>query len=100
MKQYEKMMPNENMSWCRPMVSRDGRVEFAVNEGVVVGLMIDGEDLQLSNQEITRAARLVNKSYDEYSAENATDILLDGDCFEVGCSACPWRDICDAMDEE
>lgn len=79
MKQYEKMMPGENLSWCKPMVSRDGRVTIAVNEGAVAGLMVDGKDLQPSNQEIAR---------------------LDDDFIELGCSDCPWRDICEAMDEK
>lgn len=81
MKQYEKMMPDENLSWCKPMVSKDGRVTIAVNEGAVVGLMLDGKDLQPSNW-------------------SDTHILLDGDFVEIGCGACPWRDICDAMDEK
>lgn len=100
MKQYEKMMPNENLSWCRPMVSRDGRVTLAVNEGAIVGLMLDGKELQISEEEIARVARIVNESYDNYSGWNNTHILLDGDLTELGCSSCPWRDVCDAMDEE
>lgn len=98
MKQYGKMMPNENLSWCKPMVSRDGKVMLAVNEGTIVGLMVDGKDLQLSNQEIIKAAKIVNNDYNYYSDWDDVHILLDGDLIELGCNSCPWRDVCDAMD--
>ena len=96
----EQMMENgENLSWCKPFVSE--RVSFAMNEGKIETIIIDGEEIDdPTEDDIANAAKIVNPNYDDYDGWHTTHILLEGDIREVGCAECPWFDRCDAMDGE
>ena len=95
----EEMIENgENLGWCKPYVSE--RVKFVLY-GDIVAMEIDGIDfLVITEEDVKRAARIVNEYYDDYSGWDATHILLEGDVKEVGCAECPWFDVCDAMNDE
>lgn len=74
MKLYTSMREDENMSWCKPYVSEDGKV-ISVNEGAIASSIgiIDAESRDVS--EIIETENLI----------------------ETGCPNCPFRNECDAM---
>lgn len=71
MKLYETMSENENLSWCRPYVSEDGKKAIVVNEGEIVsseGLNVnDVSDLEID------------------------EIIDNENLYECGCAGCPWQ---------
>lgn len=101
----EQMKENgENLGWCKPYVSDDGKYAIAVNEGEIAGMIFDGEDIapgKLDSADIiNKFAKAVNPDFDIYSGWGDLHIALDGDIKECGCANCPWFGICDAMDGE
>ena len=95
----EQMIENgENLSWCKPYVG--DRVSIVMCEGKVASLMIDDSEVDVTMENLVRAAKIVNPNYDDYDGWSAEHILLEGNLDEVGCSECPWFNICDAMDGE
>ena len=95
----EQMIENgENLSWCKPYVS--DRVNVVMCEGKVASLMIDDSEVDVTMENLVKAAKIVNPNYDDYDGWHTTHILLEGDIREVGCAECPWFDRCDAMDGE
>lgn len=94
------MAKNEhNLSWCTPYSFLNGKVKIAVNEGQIVGIMIDGQSIDCTPENIKSVAQLVNTSYHEYEGWSDTHIIFDSIYDELPCRSCPWFDICDAMDE-
>lgn len=99
-KLYESMEHGENLEWCKPISCKDGKVIFAQNEGRIVSIQIDGEDVDATPENITRAARIVSANYhDESEDYNDAEIIVNNGT-EIGCAACPWRDVCEAMECE
>lgn len=106
---YMDRNPEENLSWCRPYRSNNGRVALAVNEGAICGLTIDGEDVDLTGMwRISEQAplweRVCRASIDDadlldIEARRYTwrEIALMDGLVETGCSNCPYCDTCDAM---
>ena len=101
MKQIEIMGINENVDWCKPYISDDCRFAIAVCEGKIAGMILNGDDVAPAeiNDRMREFAAAVNPSYDLYSGWSDLTIALDGDIRECGCVACPWREICDAVNE-
>lgn len=100
MKLYEKMFENENLSWCKPIRSKNGRVFASITEGAVSALRIDEVDYLTKDKilpMLKTAAKISNPDYGDYSDWDDFEIMMDA-AAEMGCSACPWRDECDAMD--
>lgn len=99
MNERRKMMieSGKNLSWCKPYTTENGRVSFAICEGKICGLRIDGLD-HPAESDIPMAARIANSDYDLYDGWSATHVLID--CSkELGCCECPWFDTCEAMDD-
>lgn len=99
----ERMQNNgENLGWCKPYVSDDGKNALAVNEGEVAGMILNGEDIKADKLDkgdlLERFARAVNPDYDDYDGWDNLHIALEGNVRECGCANCPWFGICDAMD--
>lgn len=94
----------ENLGWCRPYVSDNGKYAIAVNEGKIAGMILNGEDINPDKLDapdiINKFAKAVNPDYGIYSGWGDLHIALDGDVRECGCRNCPWFGICDAMDGE
>lgn len=92
----------ENLGWCKPYVSADGKYVLAVNEVEVAGMIFNGEDIKadkLGDPDLLRQfAKAVNPDYDDYDGWGDLHIALEGDIRECGCADCPWFSICDAMD--
>lgn len=102
MKRYEKMRDGENLSWCKPYVSKDGKNAVTICECKMDGLMIDGEVIyweKADKEEVEkRLAVVVNPNYSspDYDGWDNLSIALDS-MVETGCNKCPFNDLCDAM---
>ena len=83
MKLYETMRPGENMSWCKPFISKDGKTAIIQSEGDIISAMIDGKWLNISNDKVEKEIKKYNIDFDSLH--------------ERGCADCPCRDDCDAM---
>lgn len=100
--EYMAEHPEENMSWCRPYVSDDGRYAVAVNDGEIIeavtpkGHMPEGHLSPLTDEEIEELAREIDHDYNLYDGWNDTEIILDK-LHETGCASCPFFSRCDAM---
>ena len=102
---YEKMNPGENLSWCRPYVSKDENCFVVVCNGKISGCIINNENVGyiLPSTDVAaiahRLAVAVNPDYAEYNGYSDLEIALDA-MTEIGCADCPFRDDCDAMWED
>lgn len=109
---YFESHPEENLSWCRPYHSENGRVALAMNEGYICALTIDGEDVNIgpahnyTEQEPLweRVARASIEDEDLLDIETRRytwrEIALMDGLVECGCASCPFADICDVMSDE
>ena len=99
---YRKMMqdrPDENLSWCVPYKTADGKYALAVCEGKPAGMILDGKVVDYSELEasLPTLAKAVNPDYGDYAGW--TDLHLATEAMqECGCAHCPWFGTCDAMD--
>ena len=95
---YRKMMVDQggNLGWCKPYIGK--RVSIALNEGKIVSLMVDGAEIDVTEENVKNAAKIANQFYDDYSGWDDSHIIVDGDTKEATCSQCPWFSVCDAMD--
>lgn len=109
-REYMENHPEENLSWCRPYRSENGRVSLSYNSGRIESAMIDGEEIHIGwakkdqSELWERVARasiedeaLLDVETRRYSWREIA--LMDG-LVECGCASCPWKDTCDAMSEE
>ena len=113
---YREYMDNhleENLSWCRPYRSENGRVALAMNGGDIAGLEIDEKEIDVPCAFADRQAQ--SKLWEMAARASIEDealldietrlyswremALMDG-LVECGCGSCPWKDTCDAMSEE
>lgn len=107
---YMENHPEENLSWCRPYRSENGRVALVYNEGRILSLMIDEKEVDIDwpvrdqSQLWERVCRasiedeaLLDIETRRYSWREIA--LMDG-LVECGCANCPFADTCDAMMEE
>lgn len=101
--------PDENLSWCRPYASENERVKLSYNEVRIQSLMIDGVEIedfdpmsydQESVWERICKASLGVETLPLYSGYSWSEIAMRDGLIECGCASCPWRTICDAMQEE
>lgn len=90
---------DENLGWCAAYRLLDGRIYAAVNGGNICGLIIDGVDVVCTEENIRRAAMMVNDCYADYKGWDKTHFLLEAVEKELPCRMCPWFGVCDAMDE-
>lgn len=95
------MQNNENLSWCKPLSFENGNVVIVSNETDIIGIRIDGDDIDVTPDAIKSVAKRVNDMYDEYSNRSDESIIFDADPQEeLPCRLCPWFDACCVMDEE
>lgn len=90
--------PERNMSWCRPYILKAAqhRMRFAVNEGKICFLQLDGEDMDA--EQAAYAAAICGIKVAGY--DTPLDALLDHPrCKETGCAHCPCFCDCDAFSE-
>lgn len=109
-REYMRNHPEENLSWCRPYRSENGRVALSCNAGSIQSLMIDEREIDTDWPSCDQSQlweRVCRASIDD---EALLDIetrryswreiaLMDG-LVECGCANCPVADTCDAMLEE
>ena len=99
---YMRDHPDENLGWCKPYMSKDGRYAVAVNEGEIIEAITPEGHLPkdhvspLTDPEIETLAQAVNPDYDLYDGWDNGYILLQA-MHETGCASCPFFSKCDAM---
>lgn len=99
-KTREIMIENgQNIDWCKPLRHRTENIIIVLMGGEIIQIRINEEDKDVTPEIITELAKKLNESYDEYEGWSDTHILLDADFEELGCSDCPYFDICEAMDD-
>lgn len=101
---YMRDNPDENLDWCKPYVSDDGRYAIAINEGEIIeaitpeGHLPVGHLSPLTEDEIEKLAREIDPEYELYSGWTDTEIILNK-LHETGCASCPFFGKCDAMSQ-
>lgn len=100
-KLYETMETGENLSWCRPYISRDGSCAMVINEGEIINIMINGKDFPNPSYEqiASLASRLSPDDVNPDADDNELVEILCDIMREVGCADCPYCDECECMDE-
>ena len=109
-RKYMRHHTEENLAWCRPYHSENGRVALSENEGRIQTLMIDGKEIDDDFAERNQSELWERVCRASIEDEELLDIetrryswreiaLMDG-LVECGCAECPWNDTCDAMSEE
>lgn len=76
---------NDNLCWCKPISFDGGSIVIARNDGEITGIFADGEDLDVTPENI-RAIALRIDDPDHCDRE-------------LACRECPWFTTCCAMDE-
>lgn len=109
-REYMENHPEENLFWCLPYRSKNGRVALSENEGRIQTIMIDGEEIDIDwakkdqSELWERVARASIEDDDLLDIETRRyswrEIALMDGLVECGCANCPWKDTCDAMSEE
>ena len=93
---------DDNLGWCKPYVSSDGKNAIAIADGRPVSLLINGHDIDdITPDAMRRFVLAVNPDMD-------IDDIADADTLELAteplhespCHDCPWFAVCAAMDEE
>lgn len=89
----------DNLSWCKPLISKDGRVALIRNEGRTTELYIDGEDVDVNDGNIDRAARIAaGESCEDGYIYDEDDLLWS--CEEAACWQCPAYAECECWENE
>ena len=101
---------NDSLDRCQCFdIGREKRVQVVVNDGMIIGLAIDGKYVlpevlygagTYTETTLEEVAKMVNPYFEEYQGYTATEIILDTKDRERPCCHCPWFYICDAMDED
>lgn len=107
-REYFEGHHDENLSWCRPYRSRNGRVQLALCEGQICGLLIDGEEIRLpAGKQSTDGEiweRICEASCDDdslsYEGYTWSEIALRDFLVEGGCASCPFNRECEDMDQD
>lgn len=102
MKLIDLMRGNDSMEWCFPMtdgcgnwvVVRDNHIAYMIDE--------DGNDPEeITEKDLKVMAMTASGEYYEDESEESTDEEIIMDNFMMaGCAECPWRDICEDVNED
>ena len=91
---------DENVYWCKPYVSSDGRTKYILTDGKISELIVDGKSTAIDDvtiDEIDALARLHNPYYNDESTP-AENLMGNGEFTERSCAACPWFRKCENWD--
>lgn len=72
------MQPGENLGWCAPYIIADENIKFALNEGEITSIMVNGKE-------------------ESPEGRNVSELLEKAE--ETGCTNCPWFEKCAAFDD-
>lgn len=97
---------DENVSWCKPYVSDDGRVMYTLTEGVITDLVVDGVSIDtvhdsdgshVADADVDKIARRYNPYYDD--DETPVYNLITCSAFrDAPCAVCPYFRECENWD--
>ena len=102
-KRYEAMEEGEDMGWCRCFhgTAPDGSDCYAaIHEGKVAAIQTGSEtiDYVTDPADVKRFASTVCPNYSDYQGYT-DEYIIATTLNRCGCRSCPWRDMCDAMDD-
>ena len=84
---------------CKAMSSKDGRIVVITDGSLVIGMAVDGVEVDVTPASVHTAAKEANADYDLYSGWSDDHILLEAMGAEIGCEDCPYRQVCDIWQE-
>ena len=90
---------NENLGWCKPYTADNNKIQFAINENGICGMIVDGKDAEVNDDLIKALAQRANSDYSEYEGYDDEHILVEASR-EMPCHDCPFFNECEAMNEE
>lgn len=96
---YMKERKGDNLSWCKPYKHGKANISIAVNEGQIVGIRIDGKDVDVTPESTKELIERLEIDANQYDGWDDIYILLEDGWEEVGCAECPWFEKCDAMED-
>ena len=99
MKLIDTMHDGENLDFCKPYT--DGKGHWLVEmDGEVIQIgFADGGPDEVTDEAIRDLAKAVNPHYAEYKGWSDAHIAKEA-MTETGCTDCPWRDVCEAVNRE
>lgn len=100
LKDYMEQHPGENLSWCKPYTDEDGNA-LIMYEGEAIAYQINGQKHLKGGScfDLEQFAREINPYHDDYKGYTDEHIALEM-LRECGCASCPFRDECEAMNED
>ena len=103
-REYLEAHEDENFSWCKPYANKDEDCFAVMYDGAIERVVSPDMEAQrydgsLNGEAMEAFARRVNPSYDLRSGWSDEHIALEV-MHEIGCFNCPFKDDCEAMDEE
>ena len=93
----------DNLGWCKPYESKDGRVSFVMCEGEMSGAMVEGNEIDFGSDlpesekwKILGRALGAGEDDDEEDCKNIV-FLKSREC---SCRSCQYYDICEQWADE
>ena len=105
-KDYLRFNPEENLSWCKPYVAKDGEFALILNEGEIIALKSPRLGFAVLNTGEPDNVNVINSFLHElkpdcdfnYDPDWISDLLDLMD--ETGCARCPSFEDCQAFDDD
>lgn len=92
--------PEDTIGYCKPISFLDKKIVIVYCEsGKILNILLDGEEIEVNEDNITTIAKMANSEFDCYSGYTATEILLFADHEELGCCGCPYFDDCTELED-
>lgn len=102
MKLIDIMREDSDIGWCFPMT--DGRGNWVVIRDEHIAYLIDEEGNDpddITETDLKAMAMTAAGDYYEEESEESTDEeIIMANFMRTGCTECPWRDICENVNEE
>lgn len=105
-KDYLRANPEENLSWCKPYIARDGELVLILNEGNIIWAksptlgVVDNLESHPDRPDVLNTfLHELNPECDwDYDDDDDIDMLRM--MSETGCAHCPCFEDCQAFDDD
>jgi hypothetical protein len=110
MKFFETLEPGQNVGWCKPYLisTEDFDACITVTEGEITGILVGDDEWPLlgkkglypcySEAQLLKLAHLIYGEESDLTWNIQADIM--DSAVEIGCLECPWKNMCEVMEEE